>query len=52
MPQLAMQELDDGVGQALPVVHLGADEVTMLAQDLWGQPKVSGEEPERGKICP
>lgn len=34
MPQLAMQELDDGKGQALPVVHLEATEVRLLAQDL------------------
>lgn len=32
MPQLAMQELDDGIRQALPVVHLEAIEVTLPAQ--------------------
>lgn len=30
MLQLAVQELDDGVGQALPVVHLEAAAVTLL----------------------
>lgn len=32
MPQLAMQELDDGIRQALPVVHLEASEVMLSAQ--------------------
>ena len=41
-----MEELDDGIGQALPVVHLETSEVTLLAQDLWEQHKVLGEEPE------
>lgn len=52
MPQLAMEELDDGIGQALPVVHLETSEVTLLAQDLWEQHKVLGEEPEMEEICP
>lgn len=32
MPQLAMQELDDGIRQALPVVHLEASELVPPAQ--------------------
>ena len=32
MSQLAMQELDDGIGQALPVVHLEAGEKLRISQ--------------------